>query len=72
MDAGLRCVLWVLLAWLLPPIAVGLVGGCTVHLLLNIVLLLLFYLPGRRPSVLTRSGDPRHVVCAHILIEMVG
>ena len=39
-------VLMVILAILIPPLAVGLKDGIGVHFLLNIVLCFLFYVPG--------------------------
>ena len=45
-DPGLSTLLLVIIAILLPPLAVGLKAGIGVHLLLSIILTLLFYLPG--------------------------
>jgi uncharacterized membrane protein YqaE (UPF0057 family) len=39
-------VLLVIIAIVLPPLAVGLKDGIGLHLFLNIVLTLLFYVPG--------------------------
>ncbi len=45
-DLNEQKLLLIIIAILLPPLAVGLKTGISVHLLLNIVLTLLFYLPG--------------------------
>jgi uncharacterized membrane protein YqaE (UPF0057 family) len=43
---GISTLLLVIIAILLPPLAVGLAKGVGVHLILSIILTLLFYLPG--------------------------
>lgn len=45
-DETTNKLLLVIIAVLLPPLAVGLKEGVGGHLILNIVLCLLFYLPG--------------------------
>lgn len=45
-DAGTQKLLLVIIAVLLPPLAVGLKAGVGGALVLNIVLWLLFYIPG--------------------------
>lgn len=45
-DAEMNTLLLVIIAILLPPLAVGLKKGVGFHLILSIVLTLLFYLPG--------------------------
>lgn len=45
-DLNEQKLLLVIIAILIPPLAVGLKEGIGVHLLLNIILCLLFYIPG--------------------------
>lgn len=45
-DAQTNTLLLVIIAILIPPLAVGLKKGIGFHLILSIVLTLLFYLPG--------------------------
>ncbi len=45
-DLTEQKLLLVIIAILIPPLAVGLKEGIGVHLILNIVLCLLFWLPG--------------------------
>lgn len=45
-DADTNKLLYVIVAILLPPVAVGLKRGIGLALILNIVLCLLFYVPG--------------------------
>lgn len=45
-DATTNTLLLVIIAILIPPLAVGLKKGIGFHLILSIVLTLLFYLPG--------------------------
>ena len=45
-DSGLSKVLLVIIAFFLPPLAVGLKEGVGGALLLNVILTLLFWLPG--------------------------
>lgn len=45
-TGGMKTLLMVLLAVLLPPVAVFLKVGATKHLWINIILCLLFVLPG--------------------------
>ncbi len=45
-DLNEQKLLLVIIAILIPPLAVGLKEGIGVHLLLNIILCLLFWLPG--------------------------
>ena len=45
-ESGISRVLLVVIAFLLPPLAVGLREGIGGTLLLNIILTLLFWLPG--------------------------
>lgn len=45
-DITEQKLLLVIIAILLPPLAVGLKEGIGLHLILNIVLCLLFYIPG--------------------------
>ncbi len=45
-DATTNTLLLVIIAILIPPLAVGLKKGIGGHLILSIVLTLLFYLPG--------------------------
>ena len=45
-DAQMSKLLLVIIAILLPPLAVGLKAGVGGHLFLNIILWLLFYIPG--------------------------
>lgn len=45
-DLTEQKLLLVIIAILLPPLAVGLKEGIGLHLILNIVLCLLFYIPG--------------------------
>jgi uncharacterized membrane protein YqaE (UPF0057 family) len=45
-DLTEQKLLLVIIAILLPPLAVGLKEGIGLHLILNIVLCLLFYVPG--------------------------
>ena len=46
MEAGIRCLCWLILCWVIPPLAVGLIGGCTINLLINIILELFLHVPG--------------------------
>jgi len=46
MAATEQKLLLVIIAILIPPLAVGLKDGIGIHLILNIILTLLFYLPG--------------------------
>jgi len=46
MDTTLQKVLLVIVAFFLPPVAVGIKEGFGVSLLINIILTLLFWLPG--------------------------
>ncbi len=45
-DSETNKLLLVIIAILLPPLAVGLKKGVGLHLILNIVLTLIFWLPG--------------------------
>lgn len=45
-DLSTNKLLLIIIAILLPPLAVGLVRGIGGHLILNILLCLLFWLPG--------------------------
>lgn len=45
-DNALYLFLLLLLSFLLPPVAVGLRGGLTVHLLLSCILTFFLYVPG--------------------------
>lgn len=45
-DLETNTLLMIIIAILIPPLAVGLKKGVGLHLVLNIVLTLLFYLPG--------------------------
>lgn len=45
-DQGINKLLLIIIAILLPPLAVGLKSGIGGALLLNIVLTLIFYIPG--------------------------
>ena len=47
MDCGCRCVLLIIVALLLPPLAVGLLGGCSTHLWINILLCFLVWIPAQ-------------------------
>jgi uncharacterized membrane protein YqaE (UPF0057 family) len=45
-DQNIPTIVLIILAILIPPVAVGLKVGATKHLWINIVLWLLFYVPG--------------------------
>ncbi|EMD49705.1 hypothetical protein EHI8A_223460 [Entamoeba histolytica HM-1:IMSS-B] len=51
MECGCRCCLWVILAIILPPLAVGLLGGCTTHFWINIILCLICWFPAQVHAV---------------------
>lgn len=45
-ETGVSTLLLVIIAILLPPLAVGLAKGVGVHLILSIILTLILYVPG--------------------------
>ena len=59
-DEKMNRVIMIVLALLLPPIAVLIKEGIGKHLLINIVLCLLFYFPGMVHAiwVVTRNTNP--------------
>ena len=47
MDCGCRCVCLIIIALILPPLAVGLTGGCSTNLWINILLCFLVWIPAQ-------------------------